>query len=487
LGSVVTIYCVSSTSDQQLLRDYAECHAETAFAELVRRHVDLVYSAALRMVSDAHLAQDVTQGVFMALARSAPQLADRPVLAGWLHRTARNLGANVVRSEVRRRTREQHACAMNDLLRTETETCWDQVAPQLDAVLGELSESDRDALLLRYFQGKSAHEMAEVLGVSAEAAQKRVNRAVERLRELFTKRGVAVGTNGLVIGLSANAVQSAPAGLAATVCAAGLAVGPALTGVVAKTTLLTMNWINAKVVITVTAAVALAGTAVHVVERRDADRLRAQNQDLLSQQANTAKERDEAVSALSAKSAELQQAQNANLELLRLRGEIGSLRNQTKELEALRKQNQQLRAAGTKTTPGGQSTEQDSDAEPQREAVYAKMNDAKLLMLGMLMYAQDHQDQFPTDLTQTSNYLAKAEHPLTGTNQFDLVLQGTINSVTNPGATIALREQAPVLVNGVRCKAYGFADGHAEYKREPPEGFEAWEAQHIMTPAAGGQ
>src|SRR5438876_11252427 len=105
---------MNNLTDQQLLRDYTEARSEVAFAELVRRHVDFVYSAALRMVRDAHLAEDVTQGVFVALARTAHQLANRPVLSGWLHRTAQNLAANAIRSDVRRRAREQEAAAMNE-------------------------------------------------------------------------------------------------------------------------------------------------------------------------------------------------------------------------------------------------------------------------------------------------------------------------------------------------------------------------------------
>src|SRR5437899_5021282 len=128
---------MNNLTDQQLLRDYTERRSEAAFAELVRRHVDFVYSAALRMVRDAHLAEDVTQGVFVALAQSAPQLTGRPVLSGWLHRTTQNLAANAVRSDVRRRTREQEAAAMNEL--HEPDDVWEQVAPHLDKALGELS------------------------------------------------------------------------------------------------------------------------------------------------------------------------------------------------------------------------------------------------------------------------------------------------------------------------------------------------------------
>ena len=208
---------MNSLTDQQLLRDYAERQSEAAFAELVRRHVDLVYSAALRMVCDTHLAQDVTQGVFVALAQNAGQLANHPVLSGWLHRTARNLAANTVRSETRRRTREQEAVAMNQL--NETEADWEMISLHLDNALCQLEEADRDALMLRYFERKSAREMAVILGLSEEAAQKRASRAMESLREFFTKQRVAVGSGALAVLISANAVKAAPVELSVAISA----------------------------------------------------------------------------------------------------------------------------------------------------------------------------------------------------------------------------------------------------------------------------
>jgi len=238
-----------SLTDQQLLREYAEHRSEAAFAELVRRHVDLVYSAAVRMVCDAHLAQDVTQRVFVALARQAGQLTDRAVLAGWLHRTARNIAAETVRADVRRRAREQEAAAMNDLLAAEPDALWEHVAPHLDGALDELPEPDRDAVLLRYFQRQSAREMAQTLGVSEDAAQRRVSRAVERLRELFAKRGLSVGAGGLVVVITAQAVQAAPAGLAAAISAGALAATAGGAGAaVGLLKLLTMTKLQAAVI-----------------------------------------------------------------------------------------------------------------------------------------------------------------------------------------------------------------------------------------------
>ena len=201
-------------TDQELLRDYARNGSEPAFTELVRRHVDLVYSAAARIARDSTLAQDITQNVFIALAKSAKNLARHPVLAGWLHQTTRNIGANTIRSAARRQAYEQEAATMNELLIANDDS-WEDLAPQLDEALVNLSEVDRDAILLRYFQRKTAHEMALTLGISDEAAQKRVNRAVERLRELLSSRSVNIGAAGLALMISANAVRSAPVAFAA--------------------------------------------------------------------------------------------------------------------------------------------------------------------------------------------------------------------------------------------------------------------------------
>jgi RNA polymerase sigma factor (sigma-70 family) len=335
---------VNSLTDPQLLRDYAERRSEAAFAELVRRHVDLIHSAALRMVCDPHLAKDVTQGVFIALAQNARQLADRPVLSGWLHRTAQNLAANTVRADVRRRAREQEAAVMNELLSTESDANWENIAPHLDAGLGELDEADRDALLLRYFERKSAREMAEVLGTSEDAAQKRVSRAVERLREFFSKRNVTIGASGLAVLISANAVQSAPIGLAAAISTAAVLAGTAVhtSTVIAATKAIAMTTLQ-KTLITATVAV-LAGAGIY--EARQTAQLREQNQTLRQQQQPQA--------ALAEQLAKLQ-AENERLsnqvvqakdsqalsktefnELLKLRGQVVPAQANARELTKLK-------------------------------------------------------------------------------------------------------------------------------------------------------
>jgi RNA polymerase sigma factor (sigma-70 family) len=274
---------VNDQTDSQLLRAYVEHRSEPAFRELVRRHLDWVYSAAQRMVCDSHLAQDVAQGVFIALAKNAGQLTGCLVLSGWLHRTAQNLAANTVRTDVRRRAREQEAAAMNELLAAESEAPWQHIAPHLDAALGELSDTDRDAVLLRYFEKKSAQEMAGILGISDDAAQKRVSRAVERLRGFFSKQIIAIGASGLAVLISANAVQSAPVGLAVAISAAALG-GTAVSAstVIAATKIIAMTTLQ-KTLVAATVAV-LAGAGIY--EARQAAHLREQNQTLQQQQAS---------------------------------------------------------------------------------------------------------------------------------------------------------------------------------------------------------
>lgn len=328
---------MNSTTDKELLQNYTGQHSEAAFAEITRRYVDLVHSAAFRMVRDLHLAQDVTQAVFVALAQNASQLANRPVLAGWLHRTTRNLAANAVRSDVRRRIREQEAAAMNES--SEPDASWENIAPHLDDALGSLSDADRDALLLRYFEGRSARQIAETLGVTDDAAQKRVSRAVERLREFFAKRGVTIGASGLLT-ISANAVQAAPATLAAT-----LSTSAALAGTITLAAHATMSWINAKAAAALVASAIAVGTGTYLVQERNVHRLQNEKDALVSARQQLLQERDAALAKAAAHDQQLALAQKDNTELLRLRNEVSTLRRQATELAQLQEQNRQLQAA----------------------------------------------------------------------------------------------------------------------------------------------
>jgi RNA polymerase sigma factor (sigma-70 family) len=330
---------MNGLSDQQLLCDYSGRGSEAAFAELVRRHVDLVYSAAMRMVCDIHLAEDVTQNAFAALARNVGQLGDRSVLSGWLHRTTQNIAAQAVRTEVRRRAREQEAVSMNELLSPDSEPRWEEIAPHLDEALGELDEAERDALMLRYFERKSAREMAQTLGIGEQAAQKRVNRAVERLREFFAKRGVTAGAGGLAAVLSAHAVQAAPAGLAVLISTSALVGGTTLAATVTSAKTIAMTLIQKTLISAV--IVASAGTGIY--EFRQAARLRGQVQTLQLQQAplteQVAKLKAENVrlSSLAEQNRDSQALSRSQFnELLKLRGNATLAKTDSRELAQLK-------------------------------------------------------------------------------------------------------------------------------------------------------
>jgi RNA polymerase sigma factor (sigma-70 family) len=330
----VPIYLETMTSDLELLQNYADRNSEEAFAELVRRHVNLVYSAVLRQVRSPQLAEEVAQSVFTDLARNAVPLCGMmpdTILTAWLYQVTRRTAIDVVRKESRRQLREQIAVEMNTMNATAND--WTQIGPLFDDAMAALDETDRSAILLRYFENKNLREVGETLGTSEDTAQKRVSRAVERLREFFTKRNVTIGASGLVVLISANAIQAAPIGLAATISAAAVLAGTAVhtSTIITATKTIAMTTLQ-KTLITATFAV-VAGSGIY--EARQASQLRAQNQALQQQQAPLAdqlqqlrRERDDATNRVAALTEELASTKKNPSEVLKLRGEVGALRQE---------------------------------------------------------------------------------------------------------------------------------------------------------------
>lgn len=211
------------SDDVTLLRRYADESAEEAFAELVRRHLNLVYSVALRRTGgDSHLAADVAQGVFTALARRARSISPGVVLTGWLYTTTRNIAIDTVRAAQRRQAREHIAHTLQSV-NSEPDRAWEELRPLLEDVMDELPARDREAVLLRFYQGRPFSEIGAQIGITEDGARMRVDRALEKLNAQLARRGITSTTVALSAVLANGAAVAAPAGLAASLTSTALA------------------------------------------------------------------------------------------------------------------------------------------------------------------------------------------------------------------------------------------------------------------------
>ena len=255
---------MQDVSEKELLRRYAKDGSNEAFAKLAARHVNLVYSVALRKTGDVHAAEEITQAVFIILARKAHSLDRHTIVSGWLYQTTRLTAANFLRTEIRRACREQEAYMQSSTHETETET-WQHIAPLLENAMGDLGEKDRNAIVLRFFEGKSFQEIGLAFGASENAAKKRVHYALEKLRKFFGKRGVTLSATVIAGVISANSVHAAPSGLiAATTAAIGTAAKSGAAATLAQGTVKLMTWAKIKMAIGLSSALILATAAATI-------------------------------------------------------------------------------------------------------------------------------------------------------------------------------------------------------------------------------
>jgi RNA polymerase sigma factor (sigma-70 family) len=465
-------YNLNMTPDSELLRQFARTNSEAAFAELVKRHVNLVYSAALRQVNgDAHLAQDVAQTVFTDLARKADLLtrgrdASSP-LTGWLYTSAHFAAAKIVRGENRRRDREEKFMR-ETIHESAPDAGWEKLRPALDDVMHELKETDRDAILLRYFENRQFAEVGAKLGLNENAARMRVERALEKLRAAFVRRGVAA-TAALASVISANAVQLAPANLAATLTTASM-VGA---GAGAFTLLKIMTVTKLKLAIS--ALVVAAAATAFVIQHQAQEKLRADNEALAQQLAQLQTDNESLSNRLADTVDSKELPENPNNELLKLRGEVGVLRRQANE-------------ANEKTQVAEQKLAATLSVKAQFESDRAQIvNAAKYLGLYMRMYAGEHNNQYPTNslyqlaTSYGDTNLLQNIPPLEFIN-VGLIKLNSENEPDRPNMVLVRERLARQAPDGTWQRIYGFADGSVQTATSYDGNFDAWEKVNTYSP-----
>jgi RNA polymerase sigma factor (sigma-70 family) len=474
--------------DAQMLGRYCREGSDEAFADLVARYLDLVYSTALRRVGgDAHLAQDVAQTVFAALARKARGLPRDIVLGGWLYRHASFVAAQTVRGETRRRAREKEAAIMN-LPNEEPEPDWDRLAPFLDDAMSKLGERERNAIVLRFFERRDLRSVGAALGASDEAARKTVARAVEKLRTLLARQGVALSAGALSILLAENAVSAAPVGLAA--CVAGASIATAGTGAAAGISILkTIAIMNIKTVAAGAVAVGLA-TAV-VVEHQSLSKLQAENAQLREAGAESVALRDKVQQLESATvdPEELKRLQAEHLELMRLRGQAPAIQQSQAELARLKAENARLRSVPPPPPAAKQNSDAaDADMEAHKTLVINKMSYAKGWTLAFIQFAQANGGAMPQTLDQGAKFYPPDQAEIYGKfdpSQWEILYHGPLSAIAEPSKTIILRETlpSPAPNRPGLLRVYAFADGHSEAHMAADGNFDAWEQQMGLAPA----
>lgn len=323
------------TETKQLLAEYAETGSEPAFRELTSRYVDLVHSAALRLVNgDLYLAQDVTQTVFGDLARLARSLSSDVMLGGWLHRHTCFVASKILRAERRRVARERQAVEMNS---TEDHSAANLalVAPVLDEAINQLNAEDRTAILLRFFEQQDFQSVGAALGSNEEAARKRVDRALGKLESHLKRRGVALSAVALGSTLAASAVTAAPVGLAVSISTIAIA-GTAGSGVTTITILKIMSMTKLKIGI-ITAVVAAGVSIPWVMQHNTQTKLNAANEMLRHQAERNRQllvENDRLSNIVGSVIVSRPTTNSPSLEMLKLRGEVGRLRRENEDVAA---------------------------------------------------------------------------------------------------------------------------------------------------------
>jgi len=477
------------TDCQKLLTEYAETGSESAFRVLVGRYVNLVYSTALRLVNgETQLAEDVSQTVFIGLARKAGALSRQVMLGGWLYRHTYHVATKAVRREQRRHAREREAVEMNTL-QNDTEEIARRVRPILDEALMQLGNEDRKAILLRFFEERDFRAVGAALNVSEDAARMRVSRAVDKLHSILKRRGVVLPAAGLSAGLSLEAVRAAPVGLA-TKLASGALAAPLGGGILHAAFVNLMNATKFKAGLACIIVATSVATSL-VLQQLAAARIRGLDESL-RRQANRATALSADNDRLASILARANSSKGQLEELLRLSAETQALRQKTNELAALREEHSRLRQQlqSLVKTP----LQQAEDRVARAKFVMNFLRAARMF--------EDKYGRTPSGFDQAVPFLPNdsdaATSPLSDNFEWVYQLPDTMattlpTNVDHNLGILAIREIDPTMgSDGKWNKQYGFLPGGNGQTVTMPSTwngvtyntFEEFEAAHIVGPAA---
>jgi RNA polymerase sigma factor (sigma-70 family) len=462
-------------ADHELLRRYAEHGDEQAFTELVQRHLNLVWAAALRVSGNTDLARDVAQTVFSDLARKAGSLPQDAILAGWLYRAARLAATNQVRGETRRVLREQHAMATQDPICSDStgNHAAEALQPLLDSALAELSEADRNAVVLRFLAGRSLAEVGAALGISEDTAQKRVSRALDKLREAFRRRGVNIAGGAMAAALNLAAAETAPIGAASGITAGALALGGTAGG--------TGAWLlimKSKLTLGIVGGAAVV--AALSWQQLNLNRLTDENSALRGQLAATSTASPPLRTTNPTEAEAFARLEAQQEELLRLRGEVAQLRLAARQPTA-------NATTAPVLTPG------DIDALATEkliaEATANKMIVAmKNLGLAVRIFSTDHQNQLPSTFEEMKTEIEglSPDGNLPGgvpLELFEFFLHQRAISQSEPQMILFQEKRPRRLPNGTWECIYCLIDGSVLRINRPEGDFSEFELPRTATPA----
>lgn len=467
-------------SDAQLLERFVREGGDGAFAEIVRRHLNVAWAVAFRVTGDTEAARDVAQTVFVDLARKARHLGRGTVLAAWVHRAAFLAACKANRGERRRRERERQV--MNDASlepgTTAEEPGVEQLLPQLDEALASLGETDRSAVVLRFLSGRSLADVGSALQMTEDTARKRVARALEKLRAWFGRRGIVSSDAAVLAALGVAGTQLAPAGMAGAVTAVSVA------GVGALGVMETLLLMKTKIAVSVVSVAAVAAPLTY--QQIQISHLREENRGLEARlQPATAAEAERTIAARAA-AVELERLRAGQTELLRLRAEVGKLRTDAARLAALEAEVQRLRSApaAVADAPGTDSGRSAEEIEAAKQMGIAKLNAFNQWGLALYLCASEQDDTLPATLAEARKFLKNEagamEAPFLDEDAVEITYAGPLRlaDIKEPARTILVRERQPwVDLRGRLARTYVFADDHSEIRSSPDGDFTAWERE----------